>query len=76
MPDKLTGKSSESVKKATGKTWDEWIKLLNKLGAKDMPHKDIASLIQEKSFIKKSKSWLAHRSFNVGWWAQSIVAGI
>ncbi len=39
MAKKLAGNSDEAVKRATGKTWDEWIKLLNSKKAKDMSHK-------------------------------------
>jgi hypothetical protein len=75
MDKKNAGKSDEAVKKATGKTWDEWVGLLNSKGAKEMLHKDIARLIHEKGYIKKPKSWPAGRSFNEGWWCQSVTVG-
>lgn len=55
--------SSEAVKNATGKTWDEWIKILDKEGAKNMPHKDIARLLKDKKYIKS------------GWWCQMVTVG-
>ena len=36
------GISSASVKKATGKTWREWLALLDHAGAANLPHKEIA----------------------------------
>ena len=38
----------EAVKRATGRDWAEWLKLLDKAGAKTMPHKEIAALVSEK----------------------------
>ena len=61
--DKLAGKSSDSVKKATGKTWDEWIKLLDSVNAKSMPHKAIAQLLFDRGFIESR------------WWCQSVTVG-
>lgn len=37
--------STEAVKKATGKSWDEWIKLLDKLDADKLTHKEIAKML-------------------------------
>ena len=39
--------SVEAVKKATGKTWDEWFILLDRLGAGKMEHKLIARLLYD-----------------------------
>jgi len=36
--------SDVAVKKATGKGWDEWMKLLDKEGAKKLSHSDIAAI--------------------------------
>ena len=51
--------SDEAVKKATGKTWDEWFSILNKKGGKGMEHSDIAGFLS-RSHIKN------------GWWAQMV----
>lgn len=75
MSTKFAGKTDEAVKKATGKTWDEWFKILDSADASKMPHKDIVLWLHEKDLIKKGKSWSSNRSFNAGWWAQSIVVG-
>ncbi len=73
MADKFAGKSDEAVKKATGKNWEEWFKILASIKASKMPHKDIVLWIMDKGLIKSG--WPAGRSFNEGWWAQSLVVG-
>ena len=51
--------SNEAVKKSTGKTWKEWISILNKAGAKKMEHKQVAKLLSEKYGLS-------------GWWSQMV----
>ncbi|MDQ4145899.1 MAG: DUF4287 domain-containing protein [Actinomycetota bacterium] len=51
--------SAESVRKATDHTWDEWFRLLDRWGAKDRKHGEIAR-------------WLSEEHGVDGWWAQSI----
>ncbi len=64
MPDYRVNKiSTGAVKKTTGKGWDEWIELLDKLGAKKMIHKDIAQMLYDKKYIKS------------GWWSQMVTVG-
>jgi hypothetical protein len=59
---RLAGVGSEAVMKATGRAWDEWLKVLDKAGAKRMPHKDIADML--------------YRKFSVpGWWSQMLTVG-
>jgi uncharacterized protein YndB with AHSA1/START domain len=60
---KLGRISTDAVKKATGKSWDEWVTLLDKEGAKTMSHKEIARLLYAKEYIKN------------GWWCQSVTMG-
>jgi uncharacterized protein YndB with AHSA1/START domain len=56
------GISSEAVERATGRGWDEWVKVLNKDGAAAMPHKDIAVMVGER--------------YGVGdWWCQMVTVG-
>ena len=38
----------EAVKRATGRDWAEWLKLLDKAGAKTKSHKEIAAIVSEK----------------------------
>lgn len=52
-----------SIETATGKTWAEWTQLLDKAGAADMPHPDIAKLVHET---------LEGVVDNPGWWAQNV----
>jgi hypothetical protein len=60
--DKPGGISSEAVKAKTGKSWDDWLKTLDKEGAKKLSHKEIAALV--------------HSRYNVGgWWSQMITVG-
>lgn len=59
---RLAGVGSEAVLRATGRAWDEWLKLLDRAGAKVMPHKDIALLLS--------------RRFQVpDWWSQMVTVG-
>lgn len=73
--DKIGKTSSEAVTKATGKTWDEWVELLDKEGAKAMSHKEIAQMLHDKKLIKKPSGWPAGRSFSEGWWSQMVTVG-
>src|ERR1051326_6417652 len=38
----------DAVKRATGRDWAEWFKLLDKAGAKKMEHREIAAMVSEK----------------------------
>ncbi len=59
---RTAGISNEAVKKATGRTWGDWSKLLDKHGCKAMPHKEIAALIGKE--------------YGVGpWWRQMVTVG-
>src|SRR3954471_7625806 len=54
--------SSEAVKKATGKTWPQWLKVLDAAGCKKMTHKQIVEVVNKK--------------FKVGlWWQQMVTVG-
>lgn len=54
--------SDEAVQKATGKTSDEWYKLLDGDGAARMKHKDIAQTLYDKYGVP-------------GWWCQMVTVG-
>jgi hypothetical protein len=59
---KLAGVGSDAVIKATGKAWEEWLRLLDSAGAKNLAHKDIALLLA--------------RQFRVpDWWSQMVTVG-
>lgn len=59
---RLAGVGSEAVLKATGRAWDEWIKLLDRAGAKALPHKDIALMLSRKFDVPN-------------WWSQMVTVG-
>ncbi len=60
--ERIAGKSDAAVKKASGRTWPEWVVLLDRHGAASMEHRAIAKLVREK--------------YGVGdWWAQTITVG-
>jgi uncharacterized protein YndB with AHSA1/START domain len=59
---KIAKMASEAVEKGTGKGWDYWLAMLDKAGAQQMSHKDIAILLHEKHGISE-------------WWAQSVTVG-
>jgi uncharacterized protein YndB with AHSA1/START domain len=63
MPKTINRVSDEAVKKATGKTWDEWVVLLDKAGAQKMTHTEIAQWLEDKKHIKSS------------WWCQMVTVG-
>jgi len=64
--------SEQAIEKATGTSWPQWLERLEKIGARNMSHKEIARLLYDKGYIKKGKDWPANRSFNAGWWAQML----
>jgi len=46
----------------TGRTWSEWVELLDAMGATSMAHRDVARAL--------------HRDHDVpGWWAQMVTVG-
>ena len=59
---KAAGIGSEAAKAKTGKTLDEWFALLDKVGAADWPHKDIAAHLHGECGCPN-------------WWCQMIAVG-
>jgi uncharacterized protein YndB with AHSA1/START domain len=58
----LAGMSDDAVKAATGCAWDKWVRVLDRAGAMDMTHAQIAALV--------------HTRWNVpGWWSQTVTVG-
>jgi len=51
--------SDEAVKAKTGKVWAEWFKILDKAGAKKMPHQEISALLRDKHGVGP-------------WWGQMV----
>lgn len=56
------GISSAAVAAATGKTWDEWIGILDRAGGRSLSHKECAE-------------WLAKAHDVRPWWQQMVVVG-
>jgi uncharacterized protein YndB with AHSA1/START domain len=63
MTDTINNVSSQAVRKATGKTWDEWIAFLDEKGARDKTHKEIVNLLSTGHYIESA------------WWVQMVTVG-
>ncbi len=62
--EQVGGISSDAVARATGRSWAEWTRILDRAGARKLVHKDIAE-------------WL-HRNYGQeisGWWCQMLTVG-
>lgn len=55
--------NTDSIEKATDKSWTNWVKELDNLGARDLSHLDLARLVNGR---------LENGVDNPSWWAQSI----
>jgi uncharacterized protein YndB with AHSA1/START domain len=60
--DKLNNTSSHACMRATGKSWDEWINLLNQTGADKWTHKEIVVYLNRKYQVPP-------------WWRQMVTNG-
>jgi len=58
----LAGTSDATIKAKTGCTWERWVGALDYLGAKEMSHREIATLVNKKYKID-------------GWWSQTVTVG-
>ena len=54
--------SDEAIRRGSGKTWDEWIAILDAWGAADRAHADITRYLREEHGVD-------------GWWAQAVTVG-
>lgn len=59
---KLSFSSTESVKKATGKSWRQWVDILDKVGGNVLTHQEIVKLLKTKYKLKP-------------WWQQQVTCG-
>src|SRR4051812_24972888 len=59
---RYAGVGSDAVLRATGKAWDEWLKVLDRAGAKSMAHKEIALMLSRKFSVPD-------------WWSQMVTVG-
>ena len=60
--EKLAGISNEAIKKNTGCNWERWVWALDKAGAANMKHGEIARLVHTK--------WKV-----ADWWTQTVTVG-
>jgi hypothetical protein len=58
----LAGMSDDKMYTKTGRTWQEWVRVLDAAGAAAMPHGDIALLVNGKHDVD-------------GWWSQTVTVG-
>jgi len=58
---KTAGMSDESVRKRTGRTWAEWVGLLDRAGAAEKPHREIARYVSSLG--------------TPDWWSQMVTVG-
>jgi hypothetical protein len=58
----IAGMSDEKIKAKTGCTWERWVYALDRKGAAQMSHRDIAALVNEKYKVG-------------GWWSQTVTVG-
>jgi len=61
-PKEAKRSSDEAVKAKTGKGWAEWFTILDQVGAKKWPHRDIAAYLSEKEKVAP-------------WWCQMVAVG-
>ncbi len=66
----------ESIEKATGKSWPEWLKLLDKAGARQMSHPEIVHVVYEhlvkSGVFDDSVANQKGRQNSSGWWSQGV----
>jgi hypothetical protein len=62
MGDKSSGMSLETIRNGTGRTWDEWLALLDAAGATSMNHTELARYVLETYELSE-------------WWAQGVAIG-
>jgi hypothetical protein len=58
----VAGMSDEKVKAKTGCTWEKWVYALDRRGAAEMSHREIAALVSEKYKV-------------ADWWSQMVTVG-
>jgi hypothetical protein len=58
----LSGIGNGRLEEKTGCTWDRWVQMLDGLGAAQMPHREIAALVQRRFKVSE-------------WWSQTVTVG-
>jgi len=59
--EKLGGQKDTTLKARTGRTWEEWVMVLDEMGADQMEHPEIAKWVDGE--------------IDDGWWAQTVTVG-
>jgi uncharacterized protein YndB with AHSA1/START domain len=59
---KLAGMSDAAIKKATGCTWEKWVRALDHAGASSWSHRAIADYVHEAYKVRS-------------WWTQTVTVG-
>ena len=59
---RIAGVGSAAVLKATGRAWEDWLKVLDRAGARKMEHKEIALMLSRKFSVPN-------------WWSQMVSVG-
>lgn len=57
----LAGITDDAVSKSTGRNWSEWVRLLDREGAADRPHREITQLVSTSGVSD--------------WWSQMVTVG-
>ncbi len=57
----IAGMSEEAVRAKTGRTWKQWVRQLDAIGAVRMPHREIAKHLKSTEIS--------------GWWSQMVTVG-
>jgi uncharacterized protein YndB with AHSA1/START domain len=58
----LAGMSDDAVKERTGCTWERWVYALDRVGADQLSHREIARVVREKYKVDS-------------WWSQTVTVG-
>jgi hypothetical protein len=58
-----TNSRIKTVERATNRTWDEWLRFMDGIGAQNLSHHEIATKVLEE---------LDGKIDSIGWWAQSV----
>jgi hypothetical protein len=53
----------EPIERATNRSWEEWLRFMDGINARDLNHHEIATKVLEE---------LEGKVDNLGWWAQSV----
>src|SRR5688500_12406639 len=59
--EELAGMGDDAVAAKTGKTWKQWVRALDDIGAMEMKHRDVAQWVHDQT--------------GLDWWAQMVTVG-